>query len=110
MRLRAGRLDQRVTIQAKQSLRDVDGSETITWIDVATAWMQVEPLSGREFIAARQGQSDITTRFRCRYRDGMTTAMRLMWNGQPYAITDIIDRDAAGEQLEIMGYADTVPT
>lgn len=106
----AGRLNERVTIQQKSVVRDSDGSEAITWLDVATVWMQVQPLSGREFIAARQAQSDITTRFRCRYRAGLTTAMRLSWRGQAFAITDIIDRDAAGDELEILGYADTVAT
>lgn len=108
--MRAGLLDQRVTIQSKSVTRDAYGAEVITWTDVATVWMQAEPLSGREYIAMRQAQSDITTRFRCRYRAGITTAMRLLWNSQPFNITEVIDRNGRKAELEILAFAETVAT
>jgi SPP1 family predicted phage head-tail adaptor len=108
--MRAGALDQRVTIQSKTATRDAYGAEVITWSDVATVWMEAEPLSGREYIAMRQTQSDVTTRFRCRYRAGITTAMRLVWRTQPFNITEVIDRNGRRAELEILAFAEAVAT
>jgi len=104
--MQAGRLDQRVTIQSKSVTRDAYGAEVITWTDVATVWMEVQPLSGREYVAMRQAQSDVTTRFTARYRSGMTTAMRLLWRATPYNITEIIDQGAEQRSLEILAFAE----
>ncbi len=108
--MRAGRLNERVTIQQKSVLRETDGSEVITWVDIATVWMEVEPLAGREYLAARQAQSDVTTRFRCRFRAGLTTSQRLVWKGQPFNIKDVIELNARRTEIEIVGIAETVPT
>lgn len=106
----AALLDQRVTIQTKQVTRDGYGAEMIAWVDVATVWMQVEPVSGREYIAMRQAQSDVTHRFRMRHMTGITTANRLLWRGQAFAVTEVIDSDADRAVLELLGYAEEVPT
>jgi SPP1 family predicted phage head-tail adaptor len=109
--MRAGRLNERVTVQSKDAVRDEYAAEVTTWNDVATVWMSVEPLSGREFLVARQAQSEITTRFRCRYRPGITTTTtRLVWRGQPFAIIEVIDPGAQRSELEILAFAETVPT
>lgn len=106
----AGLLDQRVTIQTKQVTRDAFLAEIIAWVDVATVWMQVQPLSGREYVAMRQAQSDVTTRFRGRYRAGITTAQRLVWRGVAYNITEVIEPDAARAVLELLAFAESTPT
>lgn len=106
----AGLLGTRVTIQSKSVTRDSYGAEVVSWSNVATEWMQVEPLSGRERVAMRQAQSEITTRFRCRYRTGITTAHRLMVGSQPYNITEVIDTGGDGAVLELLGFADAVAT
>lgn len=109
--MRAGRLNERVTVQTKQATRDEYGAELITWVDSATVWMEVEPLNGREFLVARQGQSEITTRFRCRWRSGITTTTtRLVWRAQPFSVVEVIDRNAARTELEILAFAETVAT
>lgn len=106
--MRAGALRERVTIQQKIVARDSYNAEVITWAEVATVWMAVEPLSGREYIAARQAQSEVTTRFRCRFRTGITTAMRLLWGSQAFAIIEVIDPGARRAELEILAYGEAV--
>lgn len=105
--MRAGPLRERVTIQSKIVARDSFNAEVITWVEVATVWMAVEPLSGREYIAARQAQSEVTTRFRCRYRADVTSAMRLVWRTVPYSIIEVIP-DVQRSALEILAYAEAV--
>lgn len=109
--MQAGRLDQRVTIQVKTvTSTDEFGAEVITWTDVATVWMNVEPLSGREYVAMLATQTLVTTRFRCRYRPGLTPAHRLLWRTVPYNITEVIESAGRKAEIEILGYAEAAAT
>lgn len=105
----AGRLDQRVTIQTKSVTRGAHGGEIVTWTDVATEWMEVLPISGREFVALRAAGSDLTVRFRMRYRAGITAAMRFVWGGSAYDVEPPIAPPRTGF-MEVMGRAQEVPS
>lgn len=98
----AGRLDQRVTLQQKSVTRDDIGGEVVTWVDVATLWAAVQPVRGREYIALRAAQSDITTKITIRYRSGVTTAMRIVWNGHAMDIAEAININGGNHTLELM--------
>jgi SPP1 family predicted phage head-tail adaptor len=86
MTIAAGRLRHRIDIQQKQTAQDpVTGEQTDTWV---TLWEKVpaaiEPLSAREFIAAKAMQSQITARIVIRYRAGLDATMRILHNGKIY--------------------------
>ena len=81
-----GRLDQRVTIQVKQSVADGGGGFTETWSDVATVWAQVLPMSGRERSQAQQVEAASVYRVTIRRRGDLTAAHRLVWKGRPMNI------------------------
>lgn len=100
----AGELDQRVTIQSKVVARDSHGGEVITWSDVATVWMQVQPITGRDSIALRQAQADVSTRFRMRYRAGIDSTMRFVWRGQIFDIEPVPAHPRA-PFVEVLGRA-----
>jgi SPP1 family predicted phage head-tail adaptor len=86
----AGRLRHRITLQSKETTRDVMGGEIITWVDVATVWAEVAALSGRALIAAQQAQSEITTRITLRYRADIKPDWRILHNGTTYTINALI--------------------
>lgn len=99
----AGRLDQQVAIQAfSETGRGAQGSRVGTWSTVATEWMEVAPVSGRELIALRAAGSEMTVRFRMRYRDGLTALHRFVWRGQTFDIEPPVGRPRSG-WLEVMG-------
>ena len=50
--MQAGRLDQRVTLERFTTTTDDWGGPIEAWAPLATVWAAVEPLNGREFIAA----------------------------------------------------------
>jgi SPP1 family predicted phage head-tail adaptor len=100
--MRAGRLRESVVLQSKTVTRDAYGAEVITWTTQATVWADAQPLSGREYVAIRQSQSDISIRFRMRYLSGVNTGWRVQWRSRNYDIVEAIDVDARGEQLEIL--------
>lgn len=100
--MRAGDLDQRITLQAKVVTRTAMGAEAVTWEDVETVWASAEPLSGREYIAARAAQADVTVRFRVRARPWLTPTHRILWRDVPYSITEVIGIGTRRAGLEIL--------
>lgn len=100
-KLKAGDLDQRITLQIRSIVKDAYGQDTITWVDVATVWAQCQALRGREFFAAAQVQQEQTVKVRIRYRSDVTPTWRLLWRGHPYDITAVIPV-GRNDLLEIM--------
>jgi len=83
----AYKLRHRVTLQRFVKTQDPNtGLITEEWSDVATVWASVEPLSGRDFIAARAQQSEISARVVIRYRADVDSTMRLVHRGRIYSI------------------------
>lgn len=102
--MNAGRLDQRVTIERHQFISQdpSTGEELRDWVPVAAVWAAVEPLNGREFIAAQAVQSEVTTRIRLRYRPDLNTADRINHNGTLYDIQTIINPRSGNRELVLM--------
>ena len=48
----AGTLGRRIKIQRPSTIKDSLGAPSRTWIDVATVWADIQPLSGREAVIA----------------------------------------------------------
>ncbi|HHA2913483.1 TPA: phage head closure protein [Stenotrophomonas maltophilia] len=96
MSLPAGKLRHRVLIQQQVTTRDGDGVEQTAWVDVATVWASVEPLSAREFIQSGQTQSAVTARITMRYRDGLSPSMRLAHRGEIFNIAGLLPDKVSG--------------
>lgn len=96
MSLPAGKFSHRVLIQQQETTRDSDGVEHTAWIDVATVWASVEPLSAREFIQSGQTQSAVTARITMRYREGMLPTMRLVHRGEIFNIAGLLPDKVSG--------------
>lgn len=99
--MRAGQLDQRVTLQSRSVTTDAMGQETITWLDIATVWAQCQAVRGREFFAAAQVQQEQTIKVRIRYRADVSMLTRLVWQGRAHDITGVVPVGRK-EMLEIM--------
>jgi len=91
----AGRL--RHWVQIEQFIEAVDsaGDRVRYWATYAERWAAIEPLSGRELIAAQQAQSEVSVRIVIRHTPGVTAAMRVVYRGQPYNIQAVMtDKDS----------------
>lgn len=101
-----GKRRHRVTFQRFTGARDGYGdpllSEDENWTDATALWAAVKPLSGREFYAAEQSQSEVTHKIDCRYRAGLTTDMRVCLGSRRFRIISIIDWEERHESLLIM--------
>lgn len=92
-----------VEIQQKTVIRDPDTGELIEdWAPYAKVWAAVEDLSGREFWAAQQVQSEVSTRVRIRYLPGVNPTMRVVHAGRHLEITAVLDPDGRRRELQLL--------
>jgi SPP1 family predicted phage head-tail adaptor len=98
----AGLFEQRITLQQRVAGVGTLGQAPQSWTPVAEVWARAEPLRGREFFAAGQTQSEVTTRFTIRYRTGITSGMRVVWRGQAYDIASVVEPQGQRQTLELM--------
>lgn len=106
----AGRLNRIVIIEKPCVTRNAIGDEIESWSPVGRVWASVQPLSGREFMIARQAQTEVTVRVRMRYYPGLKTNMRLRCGRSTFVIVSIIDEKLAGRWLEILCRGDAEAT
>lgn len=106
--MRAGRLRHVVQLQRNSPVASNSLNEpTDNWITLATVRAAIEPLSGKEFIAAQQVQSDLTHRITIRYFAGLTSKDRLSWTENGVTrLFDIkappIDREERHREMALM--------
>ena len=101
--MKAGQLDQRVTIQRRTMVQNPNtGAMVETWAPLFTTWAAVTPLVGREYIAAGALLSEVTARVRMRYRPGITPADRVSHGGTVYGIEAVIDVHSSRRELHLM--------
>lgn len=96
--MQAGRLRHRIDLQFPVDEQDSSGEPITIWQDFATnVPSEIAALQGREFYAAQQEQSDVTTRIRIRWRKGVTELMRAVHTvtDDTGTQTDIYDIEAA---------------
>ncbi len=101
-----GAMRHRVTFQRFTGARDDLGDplyyDDSCWLNTASLWASIRPLSGREFYAAEQSQSEVTHKIGCRYRPGLTTEMRVCFGSRRFKILSIIDWEERHEKLLLM--------
>ena len=82
----AGKLRQVITYQAKTVTVDEYGGPVEAWADHATVRAAVNPLIGKDLMASMSAQSTAEMRINHRFVPGITSAMRILWNGATYEI------------------------
>lgn len=106
--MRAGRLRHRVAIQRRTGAESGFGEPTDTWSTLATVSAGIEPISGREYFAAQQVQSEVTHRVTIRYFEGVNPKDRLLWTdpatgvARYFDIRAVIDRDERHREFALM--------
>lgn len=67
-----------VSIQQQSEAQDAAGQPVLSWVEVHKVRAAINDVSGREFLAAQAGQSEINTKIRIRYLDGIKADMRIV--------------------------------
>ena len=84
----AGDLDRRITVQ-RSVLVDNGYEEKPQWADLTTLWASHTAVSDGEKWAAGAVRTQITARFRVRYRPDITTKDRVSYDGRAYDIVAV---------------------
>jgi len=93
----ASALNKRIIIQQLAVTVNDNGFETEAWTTYKTVWAAAVNLSGREYYAAVAVQAEKTTEFVIRYLAGVTTKMRISFQGKCYNINSIDNVDYANK-------------
>lgn len=100
--MQAGKLDRQVVLQHRtEASIDSNGERSFTWSTYATVRAQRLDLIGREYFATRQLQSEVSTRFRIRYRSDVLVTDRLQSDGRNFDIHSVAEIGRK-EGLEIL--------
>lgn len=98
----AGELKRRVVIEQPREAVNSLGETTLTWSEFASAWASIEGLSVREIVQSGRQQAVISYKVRMRRVPGITTRMRLRWNGGVLNIQSILYRGKQLEDIEVL--------
>ena len=78
------------------------GTITTTWATATVCWGSLEPLQGREWIESGMENSEITAKFRMRYKSGIQPKMQLYYGSRTFEIKSVIDPEERHRELELM--------
>ena len=104
MILPIGKLDRQITIEQATQGEGPYGEPTETWTPFATVWANAYSGSGKEFVAARQVNAEVSMQFQIRWLAGVSATMRILYDGAYY---DIVSLSEVGrrERLNIFAKA-----
>lgn len=97
-----GKLNKRVILQSFQTVKDEEGIPTQQWSNTMSLYASVEPLTGREYWLAASTESQNSLKITVRYKKGISSDMRLVYNAKNYDIKSVIDPNEAHKELVLM--------
>lgn len=97
----AGQLRHRAQLQQPRNSQDSYGQKVPVWETVATVWVSVEPISGRELTQASQTQADATHRVHLRYYPGLAPRWQLLYRGRTLRALSVRDIEERGIWMEL---------
>ncbi|SDY23100.1 phage head closure protein [Thermoactinomyces sp. DSM 45892] len=101
--MKSGRLRHRVTIQRLiQGQEDGLGGTTQRWEGITSVWARVTPLNGNEMAIAQQIQPSTTHRVEMRYRKGVTSHMRLLFQGRRLEILSVQNIEELQKEIHLL--------
>jgi SPP1 family predicted phage head-tail adaptor len=100
--VRAGLLRHRVHLQRRETGFDDYGQPIEGWTTYATTQASVDPISGQEFLALLQAGTKVTHRVRLRYRPGVSSADRVLFNGRVLDVQVPLNMGERNKEIEFL--------
>lgn len=104
--MKSGKLKYTITLQELTVKKDNEGIEKETWIDISgmsNVRSAIDPLRGKEYFQAAAVGAENTIRFTIRYREGVTTKMRIKYGSHIFNIRSVIDVNEQHIELQLLG-------
>ncbi|SPA17253.1 phage head closure protein [Cupriavidus taiwanensis] len=101
--MRTGTLRRWVQFQRPVLARSPTGEVFVSsWEDAFACRAAIEPLSGREFMAASEFRADIDTRIRIRWRTDVSPTYRVLYGGQVFNILALLEQRTDHREIHCM--------
>lgn len=100
--MRAGELRHLITIQQATESRTASGAVSKSWSTFTTAYADIKPMDGREYFQVDQETAEARVKFVIRYQAGITTAMRISWDGNFYDIESTLNTGSRDRSIQII--------
>lgn len=99
----------KITIKQPTASQNDYGENIETWSDFATnVWASVEPMVGKEYIAAQQIQSEATVKIRLRYLAGIKPTFKVYFGSRILTIDSVINYKEQNREILLMCKEDVV--
>ena len=100
-------MNRRITLQRPSNAQDSFGAVQSIWIDVATVWADIQPLSGRELENARRMASEVSHQITLRYQTLFTdtrtvAAYRARYKGRVFNLHAALNEDEANVLITLL--------
>jgi SPP1 family predicted phage head-tail adaptor len=95
------RLRHKMQLQEEVRTPDDAGGYARSWKTIAEPWAEIMPYSGNERLLGAQLQAEITHIITLRYRAGVTSAMRLVFEKRAFNIRSVRNAAERDNSLEI---------
>lgn len=99
--MRPGPMRHRVLLQQRVTGVDAAGGALNTWEKFAIRWASMDRAAGSEVWNSAQRSGRVPAVFRLRYLEGVTPAMRLVFDGRTYNILSVVDQEGIRTELVI---------
>ena len=100
--MKAGDLRHRITFQYQTKVSDGMGAWTTAWVDAATVWAAIWPVSANEQIQAQAPVMIVSHRIRIRFRRNIKASWRVRFGLRYFNIISIINPNEKSELLDLM--------
>ena len=92
----------KITIEQRVETKNSIGEDITTYTEFKQVWANVSPLSGKEYLSNSELQSSVSGRISMRYLSGVTSDMRINWNGRYFDIISAINTEERNRELILM--------
>ena len=100
--MKAGDLNNLVTIQARQAGQDAVGQPLSGWSTFARVWADVRRFNGLEMIKAGAAVSVVKASIRIRRRGDVTNGMRVLVGSTSYEVESVIQDEVKREYTDLV--------
>jgi len=98
-----GQFRHRITFLEDVTVTDEIGQEITEWVGFKKAWAMIKTVKGSEYVAAGSERATIIYRFIIRYTKGITSDMRISYQGRTFDIIEPpINDDEMNKTLTIL--------
>lgn len=92
MKLRAGELNRRITIERKSVALDEQNAPIETWAALASnVPAAFRPVSGTDEVQGNEQSAQVRAEFWLRFKAGITTEDRIDYQGRKFDILDVVE-------------------